>query len=257
MTRYWEPVFAASHEEKLASPEDSAGARALEKLDDLLTDSIRLRLLADVPVGAYLSGGLDSSIITAIARRFATGSVDTFSIAFTARVPSIRTGVGAIASQAKGNQLYGPRGLALMAAGASAADTVRLLIAADEDQDIRQVHVMDRQGRFAAHTGAECLEWCGHLVMPGFSLAGNILAGANVLGAMAAAYEAGSALVFAQRLIAALRAGEQAGGDKRGRQSAALLIHGEKEWSLIDIRVDDHADPLAELERLEQIARDE
>jgi asparagine synthase (glutamine-hydrolysing) len=81
--RYWQPVFAASHEEKLASPEDSSGARSLEKLGDLLADSIRLRLLADVPVGAYLSGGLDSSIITAIARRFATGSVDTFSIAFT------------------------------------------------------------------------------------------------------------------------------------------------------------------------------
>ena len=130
---------------------------------------------------------------------------------------------------------------------------MRLLIAADEDQDIRQVHVMDRQGRFAAHTGAECLEWCGHLVLPGFSVAGNILAGATVLEAMAAAYEAGSGLTLAQRLIAALKAAEQAGGDKRGRQSAALLIHGDKEWSLINVRVDDHADPLAELERLEQV----
>ena len=172
-----------------------------------------------------------------------------------ARVPYIKTGVGAIASQAKGNQLYGPRGLALLAAGASAADTVRLLIAADEDQDIRQVHVMDRQGRFAAHTGAECLGWCGHLLKPSYSLAGNILAGANVLEAMAAAYEAGSELTFARRLIAALEAADQAGGDKRGRQSAALLIHGDKEWALIDIRVDDHAEPLTELERLEQVAR--
>ena len=185
--------------------------------------------------------------IAVASKAFATG----------ARVPFVRTGVGAIASQAKGNQLYGPRGLALLAAGASAADTVRLLIAADEDQDIRQVHVMDRQGRFAAHTGAECLEWCGHLVLPGFSLAGNILAGANVLEAMAAAYEAGAELVFAQRLIAALKAAEQAGGDKRGRQSAALLIHGDKDWALIDIRVDDHSDPLAELERLEQVVREE
>ena len=128
--------------------------------------------------------------IAVASKAFATG----------ARVPFVRTGVGAIASQAKGNQLYGPRGLALLAAGASAADTVRLLIAADEDQDIRQVHVMDRQGRFAAHTGAECLEWCGHLVLPGFSLAGNILAGANVLEAMAAAYEAGAELTLAPRL---------------------------------------------------------
>ena len=135
-----------------------------------------------------------------------------------ARVPFIKTGVGAIASQAKGNQLYGPRGLALLAAGASAADTVRLLIAADEDQDIRQVHVMDRQGRFAAHTGAECLEWCGHLVKPTFSLAGNILAGAGVLEAMAAAYEAGAELPFAQRLIAALQGGR--GGRRRQARAA-------------------------------------
>ena len=179
------------------------------------------------------------------------------SFAAGARVPFIRTGVGAIASQARVNHLYGPRGLALLAAGASAADTVRLLIAADEDQDIRQLHVMDRMGRFAAHTGAECLEWCGHLVMPGFSLAGNILAGANVLETMAAAYEAAPEQTLARRLIAALKAGEQAGGDKRGRQSASLLVHGENEWSLIDIRVDDHADPLAELERLEQAARED
>jgi uncharacterized Ntn-hydrolase superfamily protein len=185
--------------------------------------------------------------VAVASKSFATG----------ARVPFIRTGVGAIASQARVNHLYGPRGLALLAAGASAADTVRLLIAADEDQDIRQLHVMDRMGRFAAHTGAECLEWCGHLVMPGFSLAGNILAGANVLEAMAAAYEAAPELSLARRLIASLKAGEQAGGDKRGRQSASLLVHGDKEWSLIDIRVDDHADPFAELERLEQAARED
>ena len=137
----------------------------------------------------------------------------------------------------------------------AAADTVRLLVAADEDQDIRQVHVMDRTGRFAAHTGAECLEWCGHLVRETYSVAGNILTGAGVLDAMAAAYEAGTELPLAQRLIAAMKAGEQAGGDKRGRQSAALLIHGNEEWALLDLRIDDHADPLSELGRLEQVAR--
>jgi uncharacterized Ntn-hydrolase superfamily protein len=172
-----------------------------------------------------------------------------------ARVPHIRTGVGAIASQARVNRAYGPRGLTLLAAGASAADTVRLLVAADGDQDIRQVHVMDRLGQFAAHTGAECLEWCGHLVKESYSVAGNILVGPGVLEAMAAAYEAATALPLAQKLIAAMKAGEQAGGDKRGRQSAGLLIHGNADWALIDIRVDDHADPLSELERLEQMAR--
>jgi len=177
------------------------------------------------------------------------------SFACGARVPFIRTGVGAIASQAKGNQIYGPRGLALLAAGAAAADTVRLLIAADGDHDIRQLHVMDRQGRFAAHTGEQCLEWCGHLIKPTYSLAGNLLAGAAVLEDMAKAYEAMTTATFAVKLIAALKAGERAGGDKRGRQSAALLIHGDKDWALTDIRVDDHADPLAELARLEEVQR--
>jgi uncharacterized Ntn-hydrolase superfamily protein len=194
-----------------------------------------------------------------IAHDVATGQVGiavaSKTLATGARVPHIRTGVGAIASQARVNHYYGPRGLALLAAGASAADTVRLLIAADEDQDIRQVHVMDRLGRFAAHTGTECLEWCGHLVKESYSVAGNILAGPGVLEAMAAAYEAATAMPLAQKLVAAMKAGEQAGGDKRGRQSAGLLIHGISDWALLDIRVDDHADPLSELERLEQVAR--
>jgi uncharacterized Ntn-hydrolase superfamily protein len=194
-----------------------------------------------------------------IAHDVATGQVGiavaSKTLATGARVPHIRTGVGAIASQARVNHYYGPRGLALLAAGASAADTVRLLIAADEDQDIRQVHVMDRLGRFAAHTGVECLEWCGHLVKESYSVAGNILAGPGVLEAMAAAYEDATAMPLAQKLVAAMKAGEHAGGDKRGRQSAGLLIHGISDWALLDIRVDDHADPLSELERLEQVAR--
>jgi uncharacterized Ntn-hydrolase superfamily protein len=194
-----------------------------------------------------------------IAHDVATGQVGiavaSKTLATGARVPHIRTGVGAIASQARVNHYYGPRGLALLAAGASAADTVRLLIAADGDQDIRQVHVMDRHGRFAAHTGAECLEWCGHLVKESYSVAGNILAGPAVLEAMAAAYDAATGLPLAQKLVAAMKAGEQAGGDKRGRQSAGLLIHGTADWALLDIRVDDHADPLSELERLEAVAR--
>ena len=194
-----------------------------------------------------------------VAHEVATGQVGiavaSKTLATGARVPHIRTGVGAIASQARVNHYFGPRGLALLAAGAAAADTVRLLVASDEDQDVRQVHLMDRMGRFAAHTGAECLEWCGHLVKETYSVAGNILTGADVLEAMAAAYEGGSEMPLAQRLIAAMKAGEQAGGDKRGRQSAALLIHGTPEWALVDIRVDDHADPLSELQRLEQISR--
>jgi uncharacterized Ntn-hydrolase superfamily protein len=167
----------------------------------------------------------------------------------------VKTGVGAIASQALFNPYYGPRGLALLGAGASAEDAVRLLIAADDGRERRQVHAMDRNGRFAAHTGSGCAPWAGHLVHKSFAVAGNVLAGPQVVEAMAAAYQERAKLPFARRLLTAMRAGEQAGGDKRGRQSAALLVHDQEEYSLLDLRVDDHADPLAELERLEGVAR--
>jgi uncharacterized Ntn-hydrolase superfamily protein len=115
---------------------------------------------------------------------------------------------------------------------------------------------MDVQGRIAAHTGRDCVDWCGHIARDGVSIAGNMLANTNVLEETAKAYRDNETLPFAQRLIAAMKAGETAGGDKRGKQSAALLIHGEEEWSDLDLRVDDHADPLAELARLEQVSRE-
>ena len=109
-----------------------------------------------------------------------------------------------------------------------AAEVVRLLIAADAGHPHRQVHVMDGSGAFAAHTGAECVDWCGHLIRDTFSVAGNMLAGPQVIAETARAYEAGAALPFPRRLIAAMKAGEDAGGDKRGKQSAALLIYGDR-----------------------------
>ena len=115
---------------------------------------------------------------------------------------------------------------------------------------------MDRQGHAAAHTGTSCGTWCGHCIGEDFSVAGNLLAGQQVIEQTAARYEAAHALPLARRLIAALRAGEAAGGDKRGKQSAALLIHGEEDWPDLDLRVDDHPDPLAELERLERVSRE-
>ena len=115
---------------------------------------------------------------------------------------------------------------------------------------------MDVDGRIAAHTGKECIDWCGHVEGDGFSIAGNMLAGAAVLDETAKAYAAARSCPLAQRLIAAMKAGEAAGGDKRGKQSAALLIHGEEEWPALDLRVDDHADPLAELARLEAVSRE-
>jgi uncharacterized Ntn-hydrolase superfamily protein len=195
-----------------------------------------------------------------VARDRATGAlgiaVSTRFFAVGARVPTIETGVGAIASQALSNPFYGLRGIEMLRAGASAADTVAKLTDADEGRDHRQLHMMDRAGASAAYTGAACVDWCGHLIRDGFSIAGNMLAGPRVIEHTAALLEKNASLPFARRLIAALQAGEAAGGDKRGKQSAALLIHGIEEYSDLDLRVDDHADPLSELERLEKVSRE-
>ena len=183
-------------------------------------------------------------------------AVSTKFFAVGARVPSIEAGVGAVASQALTNPLYGRRGLSLLRLGVPAADVVRLLTQADAGHPHRQVHVMDGQGRFAAHTGAECVDWCGHLVREAFSVAGNMLAGPQVIAETARAYEEGAALPFPRRLIAALKAGEDAGGDKRGKQSAAVLIYSTEEYSDLDLRVDDHPEPIDELARLEKVSRE-
>jgi uncharacterized Ntn-hydrolase superfamily protein len=184
--------------------------------------------------------------IAVATRFFAVGAI----------VPHIRTGVGAIASQALINPHYGPRGLALLETGATADDAVARLTAEDDGRANRQLHVMDRQGRCAAYTGAACIDWCGHQVHATFSVAGNMLAGVAVIEETSRVYTARNDLPFARRLIAAMRAGEAAGGDKRGRQSAALLVHDGEDYPLYDLRVDDHADPLAELARLHEVARE-
>jgi hypothetical protein len=165
-------------------------------------------------------------------------------------------GVGALATQALINPTFGPRGLRLLREGLDAATVVDALVAADPGRGSRQLHLQDARGGIAAHTGADCVPWCGHLVREGFSVAGNMLAGPQVVEATARAYEAGAALPFAQRLIQALEAGEAVGGDKRGKQSAALRIHTTEEYPALDLRVDDHPDPLAELARLEAVSRE-
>jgi uncharacterized Ntn-hydrolase superfamily protein len=172
-----------------------------------------------------------------------------------ALVPYIRPSAGAIASQALMNPGYGPKGLALLEAGASADEAVAQLTAEDDGRNNRQLHIMDRQGRFAAFTGSACVDWCGHQLHPTFSVAGNMLAGPAVLDETARAYRAQPDLPFARRLIHAMRAGEAAGGDKRGRQSAALLVYDGEDYPLYDLRVDDHDDPLEELARLHEVAR--
>ncbi len=195
-----------------------------------------------------------------IARDDATGqfgiAVATRFFAVGARVPHIAAGIGGIATQALVNPYYGIDGVRLLREGQTPREIVATLIAADSGRESRQLHIMDAGGRIAAHTGSECVDWCGHIEGNRFSIAGNMLAGARVLDDTAKAYIANETLPFAQRLIAAMRSGEAAGGDKRGKQSAALLIYGDEEWSDLDLRVDDHSDPLAELERLEQVSRE-
>lgn len=195
-----------------------------------------------------------------VARDVTTGqigvAVSTCAFAVGARVPFVETGTGAIATQAFVNPFYGIRGLALLRAGADATATVEMLTRADDGRGQRQLHMMDRAGRIAAYTGADCVPWCGHLTRETFSVAGNMLAGPEVIEETARAYEAAAAVPFARRLIVALQAGEAAGGDKRGKQSAALLIHDDEEYALFDLRVDDHVAPLQELERLERVAHE-
>src|SRR6202790_4042848 len=195
-----------------------------------------------------------------IARDNATGqfgiAVATRFFAVGARVPHIAAGIGGIATQSLVNPYNGIDGLKLLREGRKPRAIVEALIAADAGRESRQLHIMDAGGLVASHTGRDCVDWCGHVEGNGFSIAGNMLTGARVLDDTAQAYAADERRPFAQRLIAAMRAGEAAGGDKRGKQSAALLIHGEEEWSDLDLRVDDHTDPLAELERLEQVSRE-
>jgi uncharacterized Ntn-hydrolase superfamily protein len=183
-------------------------------------------------------------------------AVATKFFAVVARVPNIAPQKGAVCTQALTNPLYGPRGLSLIREGIGAADVVRLLIAPDAGREHRQLHVMGADGRFAAHTGAECVPWCGHWIGEDMSVAGNMLAGPDVIAETVRAFRENEALPLPRRLIAAMKAGEAAGGDKRGKQSAALLIYGNQDYSELDLRVDDHLEPLDELARLEAVSRE-
>ncbi|GGH22060.1 pilus assembly protein [Alsobacter metallidurans] len=165
-------------------------------------------------------------------------------------------GVGALATQALINPLYGYKGLRMLADGIPAEQVVAALTAQDDGRDQRQLHVIDSRGRNFAWTGQACVDWCGHKVAEGVSVAGNMLAGPAVVADTLAAYQANMHKPLAERFILALEAGEAAGGDKRGKQSANLKIWTTEEYPILDLRVDDHADPLAELRRLWSVAHE-
>lgn len=161
-----------------------------------------------------------------------------------------RHGVGILSTQALMNPLYGPAGIEAMANGVPASRAIAALTQDDQGREQRQVHLLPAHGPGAAHTGAQCIDWCGHLVQDGLSVAGNMLAGPSVIEATAQAYLDHPELPMAERLLLAMDAGQAEGGDKRGKQSAALFIQGAEKYRQLDLRVDDHEDPLPELRRL-------
>ncbi len=170
-------------------------------------------------------------------------------------VPWAKANVGAIATQARANTTFGPEGLRMLGYGWTAQEVADSLILADEERDVRQLGIVDAMGNSAAYTGRECLNFAGQMRGVGYTVQGNILAGEAVLRAMATAYERTTG-DLADRLLAALDAADAAGGDSRGRQSAALLVvrdgagYGGFNDRFIDIRVEDNPDPLKELRRL-------
>jgi uncharacterized Ntn-hydrolase superfamily protein len=170
-----------------------------------------------------------------------------------ALVPYIRPGVGAIASQSFTNPYLGIEGLTLIEQGLTAARALEKLIDSDRGRDLRQVAVVDHAGNTAAYTGAGCIDWAGAVEGGGYVCAGNILAGEGVVTAMARAYEASGDLPLAERLLVALEAGQEAGGDRRGRQSAGIQVFDAEDYPICDLRVDDHADPVGELRRVYEV----
>jgi len=170
-------------------------------------------------------------------------------------VPYAQAGVGAIATQSFANTTFGPKGLALLKKGLTPSQVLKQLLSGDKDRELRQLGIVDAKGRAAAFTGKKCLPWAGHIVGKGFAVQGNILAGEQVVKAMAKAFQETKG-ELAERLMAALEAGERAGGDARGKQSAALLVvrkgggYGGFDDRYIDLRVDDHPEPVKELKRI-------
>lgn len=203
-----------------------------------------------------------------VARDVITGmvgvAVATKHLAVGALVPHAKAGVGAIATQAQTNPLLGIRGLRMLERRVatesifdetSADAVIDLLLDHDEDRHQRQMHLVDHNGHTAAWTGRDCVDWAGHLTYPNFSVAGNMLVCSKTLAAMAESYLGNRDLEFCHRLLLALEAGEAAGGDKRGRQSAALYVMHTEVYPYLDLRVDHHTDPVGELRYLFEESR--
>jgi uncharacterized Ntn-hydrolase superfamily protein len=177
-------------------------------------------------------------------------------LAVGAAVPAAVAQVGAIATQANANVAYKGLALAHLDEGATASVALQRLLEEDDGRDERQAGIVDADGGSASHTGPACIDWAGSLTGDGYAIQGNCLTGSEVVEAMEAVWLANAELPFAQRLLETLAAGDEAGGDKRGRQSAALLVvregagYGGGDDIAVDLRVDDHEAPVPELARL-------
>ena len=202
------------------------------------------RLIATFSIAAY--DPAEDAFGVAVASKF---------LAVGAIVPWARAGVGAVATQAMGKYTFGPDGLGLMAQGLSASQALERLLAADPGREFRQVGLVDARGDAAAHTGSECLVYAGHRLGEGFTCQGNILTGPEVLDAMAATYTSARG-DFATRMVQALQAAEDAGGDSRGKQAAAVVVakahggYGGDNDNYLDLRVDDDPRPVGRLAQL-------
>ncbi|MBS7811532.1 DUF1028 domain-containing protein [Roseococcus pinisoli] len=182
-------------------------------------------------------------------------AVTTCALAVGASCPFVRRGVGAVSTQSITNRYLGPAVLDAMARGLSPSAAIEGALVGDDGKHMRQVHAIDSHGRSAAWTGNNCVEWCGSRSGSGWSVAGNMLAGPEVVSDTAASFIARQDLALPERMLNALQAGETLGGDKRGRQSAALKLITNEDFPDIDLRVDDHGAPLDELERLLKVWR--
>jgi uncharacterized Ntn-hydrolase superfamily protein len=177
-------------------------------------------------------------------------------------VPWAEPQVGAIATQSYANPRYGPEGLALLREGRSAEETIEGLTSADKDRALRQVGVVDGEGRAATFTGDECHDWAGGRTGAGYAAQGNILVSAATVDALAVTFEQNAHLELAERLVECLAAAQAAGGDRRGQQSSSVLVvekdagYAKLSDTVVDLRVDDHERPIAELRRLFTLHRE-
>jgi uncharacterized Ntn-hydrolase superfamily protein len=169
--------------------------------------------------------------------------------------PYAKAGVGAISTQALVNPYYGVDGLRYLSERKDAKDVLPLILSKDEDRERRQVAIVDAKGNTAAFTGSETVPWQGHIEGDQFVVAGNMLTGPETLEAMVKTYESLNTEPFPERMLQTLQAGQQAGGDKRGKQSAALYIVHEEEYPYVDIRVDEHQNPVQELMRVYEVCQ--